>query len=97
MIALEQIERIVLPDAQWQELLAHCKRKLAGDYLPGETEYPRAYGMIAGTARGSDLVVEAILPVKKNARRIEPFKTYMDNILTKYAVPSKTPSVNGPG
>jgi len=91
LIVLEQIERIILPEAQWQELLSHCKRKLAGDYLAGETQYPRAYGMIAGRQEGPELQVNLILPVKKNARRLEPFKSYMDKILTEHAIPSTTP------
>ena len=91
MIPLEQIIQIILPDSAWQELLEHCKRKLAGNYLPGESRGCRAYGLVAGTQNGHTLNVERILPVKRNVRDQEPFKTYMDKMLEQHAVPSKTP------
>ncbi len=90
-MSFEHIDEIVLPASQWQQLLDHCNRKLAEDYLPDETKYPRAYGLIAGTRKGNLLQVESIMPVKRNVRRQEPFKTYMDKILTEHAFPSKTP------
>ncbi len=90
-MSLEKSSTIILPQGQWDDLLAHCNRKLAEDYLPDETHYPRAYGLIAGTQQGSELHIGSIMPVKRNVRRDEPFKTYMDKILTEHAVPSKTP------
>jgi proteasome lid subunit RPN8/RPN11 len=90
-MSLENTEQIVLSEAKWQELLAHCNRKLTENYLPDETKYPRAYGLIAGTLTERVLKIEKIFPVKRNVRRIEPFKSYMDKILLEHAVPSKTP------
>ncbi len=90
-MSLEHAEQILLPESRWKDLLDHCQRKLAKDYLPGETEYPRAYGLIAGRQSGTVLTVEKIFPVKRNVRRDEPFKSYMDKILTEHAVPSTTP------
>jgi proteasome lid subunit RPN8/RPN11 len=91
MIPLEQAQKIICPESKWQEILEHCKRKLAGDYLRGESRMPKAYGLVAGIQHGSALEVERILPIKKNVRDQEPYETYMDKIMTQYAVPSKTP------
>ena len=91
MTSFAQINRIILPDSNWQEILAHGKRKLAGDYLPGESEGKRAYGIIAGSQNENLLEVARILPGKKNVRSEEPYKTYMDRIMAQHAVPSKTP------
>ena len=94
MSSLAQINRIIMPDSSWQEILAHGKRKLAGDYLPGESKGKRAYGIIAGCQKENLLEVARILPGKKNVRSEEPYKTYMDRIMDQHAVPSKTPLSN---
>ena len=94
MTSFAQITRIILPDSNWQEILTHGKRKLAGDYLPGESEGKRAYGIIAGSQNGNLLKVARVMPGKKNVRSEEPYKTYMDKLMTQHAVPSKTPLSN---
>ena len=91
MTSLAQINRIILPDSNWQEIVAHGRRKLAGDYLPGESKGKRAYGIIAGSQKEKQLEVALVLPGKKNVRSEEPYKTYMDRLMTQHAVPSKTP------
>ncbi len=91
MFQLSKIEHIVLPDANWQEIIDHCKRKLEGNFLPGESEVKRAYGILAGTVSPSALQIERVLEVKKNARNVEPLKTYMDTVMAKHAKPSTTP------
>ena len=91
MTSLAQINRIIMPDSIWQEILAHGKRKLAGDYLPGESQGKRAYGIIAGSQNENLLEVACVLPGKKNVRSEEPYKTYMDRSMAQHAVPSKTP------
>ncbi len=83
--------RIDLPGPVWQEILRHCRRKLAGDFLPGETPVRRAYGILAGTMEDDVLQVRRVLPVKKNARGVEPFKSYMDTVMAEHAVKSTTP------
>jgi len=88
---LNDIDQILLPPAKWEEIIAHCKRKLAGDFLPGESRVKRAYGILAGVQKGRVLHVQLVLPVKKNARNNEPLKTYMDTVMTEHAVPSTTP------
>jgi hypothetical protein len=85
------IEQIILPNTIWQKIVSHCKRKLAGDFLPGESEVKRAYGILAGVQEGKELHVKLVIPVKKNARNQGPLKTYMDNMMTEHAVASTTP------
>ncbi len=91
MIAFEEISQIILPDRLWRQIAEHCKRKLEGRYLDGESRVRRAYGLVVGTQNGHTLNVERILHVKKNVRDKEPYKTHMDKIMAEYAVPSKTP------
>ena len=91
MIPFEQTRQIILPYSDWQEILEHCKRKLAENYLHGESRERKAYGLVAGIQNEHTLNVKRILPLKKNVRNKEPYKTYMDNRMKQYAVPSKTP------
>ncbi len=91
MIAFEQITQIILPYPKWQEILEHCERKFRGDYLRGESRVRRAYGLVAGIQDEYTLKVERILPLKKNVKDKEPYKTYIDSMMKRYAVPSKTP------
>ncbi len=91
MLTLEDTKEIVLPDANWQEIVGHCQRKLARRYLSDESKGRRAYGLLAGIQNQSRLYVERVLPVKKNVRDKDPYKTYMDRVMEQHAVPSKTP------
>ena len=90
MIAFEQTKQIILPYLSWQEIVEHCRRKLSGDYLDGESRMPKAYGLVAGIQDEHTLNVERIFPIKKNVRDTEPYKTYMDKMMEQHAVPSKT-------
>jgi len=91
MSLFNDTDKILLPRDIWEEIVAHCKRKLAGDFLPGESRVKRAYGILAGVQKGRVLHVRRVLPVKKNARNDEPLKTYMDTMMTEHAVASTTP------
>ena len=90
VIPFEEIRQIILPYPNWQEIVEHCKRKLAGNYLTGESEERKAYGLVAGVPNGHALKVERVFPLKKNVRDKEPYKTYLDSMMEQYAVPSKT-------
>jgi len=92
MVLFTEISKIVLPGPNWQEILEHCKRKLAGNYLPGESKGRRAYGLVAGAQNGITLNAKRILPAKRNVRDQEPYKTCMDKMMEEHAIPSKTPS-----
>jgi hypothetical protein len=91
MTQLSQINQIVLPQSKWDEILSHCRRKLAGEFLAGESKIRRAYGILAGTQVNGGINISRVLPVKKNARSVEPLKSYMATVMKKYAKPSKTP------
>ncbi len=88
---IKGIKRFHLPCSKWDEIIYHCNRKLAGRFLPGEDRTKRAYGLVAGTFDGPDFLISLILPLKKNLRAIEPYKGYMDRIMSQSAIPSKTP------
>jgi hypothetical protein len=86
-----EIRLIWLPRSIWDSVTAHCRRKLAGDFLPGESPVKRAFGILAGVREGDELHVRQVLPVKKNARNVEPLKSFMDKLMEQYAMPSTTP------
>ena len=88
---LSNVRKIELPESLWQEVKLHCQRKLRGEYLPGETKVKRAYGLLAGRLEDDVAIVEKLFFFKKNARMKEPLKSYMDDIMERFAVPSKTP------
>ncbi len=87
----KDIDSILIPRKIWQSILEHCKRKLAGDFLPDESEVHRAFGILAGVQEGHALHVRLLLPVKRNARNQEPLKSFMDKMMSEHAVPSTTP------
>lgn len=91
MIVLSEIERIILPYGNWQEIVNHGKRKLAGNYLPGESQDKKAYGLLTGVQEKGTLHIRRIFPAKKNVRHLEPYKSYVDKVMEQYAVLSKTP------
>jgi len=86
-----EIHRIRLAHDLWEAIIAHCRRKLAGEFLPEETPVNRAFGILAGVQEGDELLVRRVLPVKKNARNQEPLKGFMDRLMEEHAVPSTTP------
>jgi hypothetical protein len=90
-MVFEQVKQIILPEPLWQEIITHCKRKYEGHYLEGESKTGRAYGLLAGNQDQLILNVKRTFPFKKNVRDQEPYKTYLDNLMEQYAVPSKTP------
>ncbi len=91
MAQLSQVKSINLPAALWDEIKGHCKRKLAGDFFEGETPVRRAYGMLAGDIRKDIAIVRKVIIFKINARTVEPLKSYMDDVMGRYATPSTTP------
>jgi len=86
-----QLNRIFLPNFLWAEIIRHCRRKLHGDYLPGEGPAPKAFGLIGGRVDGDRLTVEVVIPLLKNARDCADQKSHMDNAMERHAVPSETP------
>jgi hypothetical protein len=91
MPGLDGVSRIILPQRQWETISQHCRRKLDGDYLPGETKGPKACGLLVGAPGTNPLLVKDVFPLKKNVRNQEPYKSYMDTMMEQHAFPSKTP------
>ena len=91
MIRYDPSLKIILPETHRQIIVEHCRRKLAGTYLPGGTHERKAYGLIAGHNSGTTFTVKQCFPLLKNARFQEPYKEYMDRVMDEFAYPSKTP------
>jgi hypothetical protein len=85
------VARLGVGRAHYDALISHCLRKLAADYVEGETRERKAYGLIGGTLDEGILTVGRIAPLMKNARAVEPYKSYMDELLGRFAIPSETP------
>ncbi len=83
--------RVLFPAACLQAVYQHCKRKLAGNYIEQESREPKAFGLLAGQQNKLDLRVASCQPFMKNARQVEPYKKYMDEVMDRYAIPSETP------
>ena len=85
------VERIVMPAGQYDTLLNHCLRKLRAEYREDEAPERKAYGLIGGRLAQGTLTMDRIAPLKKNARALEPYKSHMDEVLGRFAIPSETP------
>ncbi len=90
-IIINTESRIFFPTKYYQAVLEHCKRKMAENYLEGESHGRKAFGLIGGRKNGADYVVERCFPLLKNVRQISPYKKIMDSVMTEYAIPSETP------
>lgn len=90
-LSLPSYTRILLGPAQRRILIAHCLRKLRGEYQVGESAEKKAYGLLAGTVENETLTISACLPLRKNARSSGRFKTIMDEAMEEFAIPSETP------
>lgn len=82
---------ICLPAIHRQKILDHCLRKLSGRYLDGEEQNLKAYGLLAGEKTPDKLTIKACLPLLKNARDIEPHRSFMDEMMQEHAFASETP------
>lgn len=83
--------RFFLPRQERDILLHHCKRKIDEDYLESESRGQKAFGLVAGLYTGDSVRVVKCLPLLKNARSKEPFRQYMNKMMSNHAVPSITP------
>ena len=90
-IEIKEGSRIIFPKDHLHSLYDHCRRKLTENYLDQESRERKAFGLIAGCPEGQDLVVAQCLPLMNNARQLEPYREFMDGIMTQHAIPSETP------
>ncbi len=85
------INIISIDNALRQEIFSHCRRKLEGRYLAGETHDKKAFGLVGGYVENRSLTVNRIIVLRKNARASASYKSYMDGTMDRHAVPSETP------
>jgi hypothetical protein len=84
-------QQIRLTAATRRNIIEHCRRKLTGGYLDGEEQNLKAYGLLAGTKTPGLLTINASIPLVKNARTVEPHRSFMDKMMRQHAVASVTP------
>lgn len=82
--------QIQLPSESRRIILDHCRNALEA-FQKGETEEGKAFGLIFGTVRNGVLDIANCYALERNVRAQEPYKEYMDSVMTKFAVPSVTP------
>ncbi len=85
------VTEVVLPPALYAALVDHGRRKLAGEWLPGEEQAPKAYGLVGGRVAGRRAVVTLVIPLHNNLRYREDVKDEVDRLMDDLAVPSGTP------
>lgn len=82
--------QIDFPQPVWEELITHCRRKLARDFLPDEPHEPKAFGLVAGVINPELIAIKQVFPLLRNARGQSPYREYMDKIMERHAIPSET-------
>lgn len=85
------ISEVTFPPALYAALLDHARRKLAGDWLPGEEQAPKAYGLVGGRIAGGRAFVTQVVPLQHNLRDRDDVKGEVDRLMDELAVPSETP------
>ena len=88
---LEQIREIRVGSAQYATLLAHARRKLLGDHLPGETAERKAFGLLVGRIDGDRAQTTDVVPLARNLRHEALHREQIDALALALAVPSETP------
>ncbi|MBU0675955.1 MAG: hypothetical protein KJ950_15065 [Proteobacteria bacterium] len=83
--------QIIFPDSCRQEMINHCRRKLAREFIEGEAQELKAFGLLAGNREGDRIQVGRCLPLLRNVRSQLPHRQFMDEIMTAHAIPSITP------
>lgn len=91
MTGLGSVRSIVFAACEYDELLGHARRKLRGEYLPGEEPERKAYGLLGGRQREDRLEVTHIFPLRGNLRSEPQFRPTVDRLMAEVAVPSETP------
>ena len=89
---MPQIDLLIkLPRTCYRQVIDHCLRKLAGDYLENENRNLKAFGLLAGDKNSTQITIRAIYPLLQNARSSEPHRQFMDRMMAEHAIPSETP------
>ena len=88
---LERIREIHMGSAHYAKLLAHARRKLLGDHLPGESAERKAFGLLAGRIEGERARTTDVVPLARNLRHEALHREQIDALALALAVPSETP------
>jgi hypothetical protein len=91
MTHLCEVSELVLPEHLYRRLVEHARRKLAGEYLPGEERAPKAYGLVGGRLVRGHAEVTHVVPLRRNLRDQAHLKPVFDEVMDELAVPSETP------
>lgn len=91
MSLLIDVQQIVFPHQHYETLVGHARRKLAGSYVEGEEQAPKAYGLVGGRLVNERAEVSHVVPLLKNQRDELHLKPVVDQIMDELAVRSETP------
>jgi hypothetical protein len=90
-VTAEMIEEIFFPELKFEELVAHARRKLSGNYLPAEEPEPKAYGLVGARLSAHAAHVTHVVPLVRNLRYRPDVKAHVDVVMKELAIPSETP------
>lgn len=88
---VSDVEEVLFPPDLYEQVVAHARRKLAGQYLPGEEQAPKAYGLVGGRIANRRSQVTHVFPLRRNARDDAHVKEEIDRLMAEFAVRSETP------
>lgn len=94
--SLDGVAEMVFPASLYSAVIDHGRRKLDGEWRPGEEQAPKAYGLVGGRIAGSRADVTHVIPLRNNLRHRDDYKQEVDRLMDEKAVPSETP-VEGRG
>lgn len=90
-MVLSGVEEVLFPPHLYRHVIAHARRKLTGEYLPGEEQAPKAYGLVGGRVGNRRSQVTHVFPLMRNARDDAHVKEEVDRLMEEFAVRSQTP------
>ncbi len=82
---------IIMPTDIRQMIFDHCQRKLDENYLTGEEQERKAFGILAGKNSAEASTITNFFPLLKNARYQDPYNSFMNKLMHEHATPSETP------
>ncbi len=88
---LDGIEELFFPTHLYWQVVAHARRKLSDQHLPGEEQLRKAYGLVGGRLYSASAEVTHVFPLTRNLRDEPHIKPEMDRLMQEVAVRSETP------
>jgi hypothetical protein len=90
MKSLVEAQEITFPKHLYWQMVAHARRKLDGQHLPGEEAAPKAYGLVGGRLISGGGRVTHVVPLHRNQRFDVNLKPVLDQVMEELAIPSET-------